>query len=461
MEQVKKKDILIIGGGITGLSLLHFLARRYEKRNDVTIRLFERGAVAGGTIHSERIEGGLFESGPNGFLGIKERTRELIEDMGLQDSIITAQEGLARYVNVRHTLYKVPMDPKAFLKSRLLSSFAKLRLLFEVLVKSKAVADESVYDFAKRRFGVQAAELLFDPVVSGVYAGDARKILTMSAFPKLLQWEAQYGSILKAAIKEKKKNAERPKLYSFTDGMGQLTTAIAARHQKHLCLNSEITKVFHRDDRYVVSTKNDNFKADELYICTPAHVTSGLLKHLDTQISADLRLFNYAPVVVVGMLAPKNVFVKAPEGYGYLNPSGQNKEVLGVLFESNIFPQRAEGQDILLRLMMGGVRHAEVPSRSKKELLDLAFEEIETHFPTRGKTALTKIHLREVARHVWLRVWDKAIPQYDQLNMEMNAQLNAKLKRFRDLYLLGNYRNGVAFNDCIENAYQACQNSSL
>jgi oxygen-dependent protoporphyrinogen oxidase len=461
MEQMKKKDIVIVGAGVSGLSLLHLLCQKYKHRPDVTIKLFERSDYAGGTVHSQRHEEGLFETGPNGFLGGREHTLKLIEALGLTGSLITAEEGLPRFVDVHGTLHEFPMDPKAFLRSRLLSVFSKMRVFLEPLIKSKAIAGESVYDFAKRRFGVQAAEMLVDPFVAGIYAGDARSIVTKTALPKLLQWESQYGSILRALRQHKKDAPQRPQLHSFVDGMGQFTQAIAGRYKHHIHLNCEILKVFHRDDRYVVSTKNENFKADELYVCTPAYVTSVLLKHLDAAVSADLAYFNYAPVVVAGILAAKKSFVKAPQGYGYLVPSNQNKLVLGVLFESNVFAHRAREEDILLRVMIGGARHATIYQRSKKELLDIAFDEIESHFPTRGKTALTKIHLREAAHHVWLRVWEKAIPQYDQVNMEMNEQLEIKLKRFRDLHLLGNYRGGVAFNDCIENAFNTAEKSSL
>jgi len=462
MAQLKKNNIIIIGAGITGLSLLHYLARKYEGRDDLEINLFERNDHPGGTIQSLKSDLAIFETGPNGFLGNKEQTLELVDQMGLRKTLIQANDSAKlRYINVQGTLHEFPMDLKVFFKSKLLSIFSKMRILCEPFIKKSGEESESVYDFVKRRFGSQAAEYLMDPVVSGIYAGDARKTVTKIAFPQLYHWEQQYGSIIKGIKKEKKGDSEKPKLHSFEQGMEQIISALYEKYKSAIHLNSEIIKVFHRDDRYVISTEKDNFKADELFICTPAHVSSVILQHLDRELCDNLKFINYSPVVVIGILMPKDAFINEPRGYGYLNPLSENKEVLGVLFESNVFANRASEGDILFRFILGGARHSNVHLKSKKELVDLAYEELEAVFPTRGNTSLTKINARNVTHHIWSIVWEKAIPQYDQVNMEMNDQIDEKLKRFRDLYLLGNYRGGVSFNDCVENAFMAAQRSSL
>ncbi|HLF17842.1 MAG TPA: protoporphyrinogen oxidase [Candidatus Omnitrophota bacterium] len=461
MDQLKKKNIVIIGAGITGLTLLHFLMQKYKDRPDVDVWLFEKNDQPGGTIRSISKAGGLFEAGPSGFLGIKERTFQLIDALNARDELLEAEaQAKARHICVNNILYQLPADFKTFFGFKLLNIFEKMRFLSEAFVKKTDCPSESVYDFAKRRFGQKAADYLADPFVAGIYAGEARTICLKAAFPQIYAWEQQYGSILKAA-RRTAKNRTKPVLYSFKNGMGQIIDILYEKYKDRIKLKEEIIKVFLRESRYVISTDKENYKADELYVCTPAYAAAQLMKHLDQEIADELMYITYAPVAVVGLLCPDDVFKRKPYGFGYLVPSLENKEILGVLFESNVFANRAPKNHILFRVMVGGSRYPDIFQKSKKEILELAMEEIGTVFPTKGTSALTKIDLRKVMRETFLSVWDKAIPQYDQVNTQMQEQIDKKLKRFRDLYLLGNYRDGVSFNDCIESAYQAALSSSL
>jgi len=464
MEKLKDKNIIIIGGGITGLTLLHFLRQKYAQRPEVTISLFEKNIQAGGSIHTLERSGARFECGPNGFLDNKEITLRLIRDLSLNEELVTANEESAlRSISLNNRLHRLPTGPKDLWKSTLFNTYEKLRFFSEPLVGRSEKPAESVYDFVKRRFGSRAAEYLADPFVSGIYAGDARNILMKAAFPQVQQWEKDYGSVLKAmqARKQSEVAPPMPKLTSFKRGMGQIIETLSKKYEENLRIKETVIKVFHRQDRYVVGTEKETFKADELFICTPAYASSGMLRSLDGEIADDLAYMAYAPVVVLGLLVPDNIFDIKPEGFGYLIPSSQNKEILGVLFESNIFPYRAPKGHLLMRVILGGVRYADIFHKSKKELMEMAFTEIETTFHTRGSSPLTKIDLQKVAVETFYITWEKAIPQYDQVNAQMNAHIDLKLKRFRDLYLLGNYRSGVSFNDCIESAFQYSQRSSL
>ena len=463
MEKLKARNIIIIGAGITGLSLLHFLRKKYAERPDVAISLFEKNIQAGGSIHTLERAGAKFECGPNGFLDNKEMTMRLVEELSLKNEMITAKEDAgSRFISLNDRLYPLPTNPKELIKSPLFNTYEKVRLFCEPLIRRSEKPSESVYDFAKRRFGTRVADCLADPFISGIYAGDARNILMKAALPQVCQWEKDYGSVLKA-LRSRSQSETRPpmpRLNSFKRGMGQVIEALAAAYQDNLRLKETVVKIFHRQDRYVVGTEKDTFKADELFVCTPAHATSEIIRSLDAEIADDLSYMAYAPVVVLGLLVPENIFERKPVGFGYLVPSSQNKEILGVLFESNIFPHRAPQGHLLIRLMLGGIRHPDIFHKSKKELMEMAFKELERTFQTRGNSPLTKIDLHKVAETFYV-TWEKAIPQYDQVNEQMNTHIDLKLKRFRDLYLLGNYRNGVSFNDCIQNAFTHAQYSSL
>jgi len=458
---MKKTNIVIIGGGISGLALLHYLKKKYSGRTDIDIALLEKGVDVGGTIQSVRKGDCVFETGPNGFLSNKPRMFTLIEELDLSSRIVLAQEAAnTRFISVHDRLYAVPKDPKSFLKFPLLNPFDKLRIFAELFIPRGNSPSESVYDFAWRRFGRKTADLFLDPMISGIYSGDAKKIILSSVFPKIYEMELNNGSILRS-IKNLRSKGGPAKLHSFKGGMGDLIEALHSRYRTHIKLKETVTKISHRQDRYVVSTENQHYKADELYLCVPAFICAELLSDIDKSMADDLAKICYAPVAVVGIVAPENVFKVKPAGFGYLVPSSEKKNILGVLFESNIFPNRAALGQILFRVMMGGVRHPEILKLSEQELIATAVNEIKTSCPTKGNSAITKIDLSKVLTETFITVWKNAIPQYDQTHLQVQRGLSTKLKRFRDLYLLGNYRYGVSLNDCIENAYTTAQKSSF
>jgi len=461
MEQVKKQNIVIVGAGITGLTLLHYLKQKHHDRNDVDILLLEKNDYVGGTIHTRYKGDCLFESGPNSFLNNAPKTLALIDELNLKSSVVKAYErAKLRYISVGNKLHQIPTDLKSFLKFKLLNPIDKLRIFNDLFAKKGDNPIESVYDFGKRRFGEKVAKYLLDPFVSGIYAGDAKETIMQTAFPKIYTLEQEHGSVLSSMQKNIKKNG-KPILCSFKGGMSEIVDSLNARYGNDIQLKKDIVKIFHREDRFVVSTEKEHFKANELFLCTPAYVTARYLTTLDEELAANLSFISYAPIVVVGLLCPLDAFQRRPKGFGYLVPSTENKEVLGVLFESNIFPKRASKNHILFRVMIGGVRHPEITKLSKKKLIDLALSEIESAYPTKGDSALTKIDLRKVVKETFFTSWERAIPQYDQVTLTMLKEIEKNLSRFRDLYLLGNYKNGISFNSCIENAHLAAQKSTV
>ena len=448
------KTILILGGGISGLAALHFLKKKYANQPDVKIILLEKNDYAGGTIRSLGQSGCLFETGPNGFLNTQPRTFEFIEDLNLTDQVIEAKkEANIRYISVQKKLYRIPANPKAFLNFPLLNLKEKFRVLFEILAPKKDCPDETVFDFGCRRLGRRFTELFLDPVVSGIYGGDIQKISLKLAFPKLYQMEQRCGSLTKALFGSKRSpfpkaqaKISKGKLYSFKKGMGELIDRLATKYTDEIRLKEEAISIRPFNHQYEIISSIDKYLADELFVCTPAYVSSNLLKDLDLSLTKALEKINYAPIAVAGLLFRRNQFPDFPPGFGYLIPSKEGRDILGVLFDSQIFNDRSPDDNIFVRVMLAGSLHPEILKMPANDIFKKAIEEIRQQLELKGDP-----------QEVFLSLWPKAIPQYDADYAGILPILEEKLTHFSHIHIVSNFLKGVSMNDCVENAYQAAQ----
>lgn len=468
-----KKQIVIIGGGISGLALLHYLKKKYIQHDHVDICLLEKNGHLGGTIRSIAKGGCLFETGPNGFLDSKKRTLEFVGELGLTDSLLRAnKESKIRYLSVDGALHQLPTNLKDFLSFKLLNLPQKFRILGEFFIPKKSDPDESVYDFGKRRFGEQFSKIFLDPMVSGIYGGDARCANLKAVFPRIYALEEEYGSLFKAMIKTRKERKAREgqgrpqdavmggpsgTLTSFQGGVAQMINAVGSRYKENIHLNRDARSISYAEDRYIIASDDgQEYRADELFVCAPAHSVASMIKGVNNQLSRELEKITYAPIAVVGLVYPLEYFREKPKGYGYLVPSSEESQVLGVLFEGNIFPDRCRDGQILFRVMIGGARHPDILDQSKEELVALAIREIETLVGKKEKEG----NGGGLPEHFFIP-WEKAIPQYNLAYCEIRKNINSQLRKTPNLHLVANYLNGVSLNDCIESAYQEVQSLSF
>ena len=209
------KRIAIIGGGISGLTVLHYLKQRLG--DSVEITLFEREASIGGTIRSFKKDSCLFEWGPNGFLDNQPASLELIGELGAADQLIEANPAARRcYIQIKGNLHAVPMGPLEFIRTPLLPLKEKWSLITGIFKKNIS-KDRSIDDYVRQRFSRGIAESLVDPFISGICAGDIKRLHMASAFPKL-----------------KRKWYQRSRMRSFKGGMGQIIEALDKRYQRHI-----------------------------------------------------------------------------------------------------------------------------------------------------------------------------------------------------------------------------------
>src|SRR5580692_11873330 len=298
----------VIGAGISGLACAYRL-----QQLGLDVSVFESTSAPGGMIDSVEKDGLLFEAGPQSFQGTPELL-ELIRELGLEAQLQKADPRAPRYVLLHHRLRKVPMSPQALLASTLLNPVSRWKIASEPFKKSQPpTEEESVAAFVRRKFGNEILEYLVAPFVSGVYAGDPEKLSLKAAFPTLDEWERQYGSVLRGAMKSRPPKEQRtaaPPLCSFTHGVATLPRAMAAKLGDAMQYETRAVSVNFLDRgaatdgaaceiRIVRNDQEQSASAAAVVVATPAYAAAHLLESFSPRLAHTLSGVAYAPVAVV------------------------------------------------------------------------------------------------------------------------------------------------------------------
>jgi protoporphyrinogen/coproporphyrinogen III oxidase len=442
--------VVIVGAGLSGLSLAYRLSRA---RNDIQITILEKASRPGGNIWTERIDGFQVETGPNGFLDAKPSTLQLCGDLGLGDKLISASEGSRtnRYLFWNGKLRVLPNSFGSFLFNGILSWRGKLNLLLEKYRRRPPdlPADESIYDFACRRAGREAAEVLADAMVTGIHAGDPRQLSVNAAFPRLVQFEREFGSVMRGFTnigRRRRADAvargEKPqpvRMWSFGAGLRLLIESL--REQCGAVIVSGVSvKRVRRESKWIVEGEGrDRWEADAIALTCHAPEQSAQLADLDATLSAHVAAIPYAKIVVIVLGYRRSDVPGNTDGFGFIAPQATRRDLLGVQWCSSIFPDRAPAGMVLWRALCGGWNRPEMCDWDDARLVAAV----------RGELRIAQ-NVEAAPAFVHVVRWPRAIPQYLIGHLQRVAQIEESVKKHRGLYLGGNAYHGVAMNDCTE-----------
>jgi len=452
-----QKSVAIIGSGVSGLAVAFELLQRAEKLDGgLRVACLENQDRPGGNIRSERVDDFLCEWGPNGFLDNVPATLELVRRLGLAERMIRAEEAAERrFIFRAGRLRQVPTTPAAFLKSDILSLRGKLRLFGEPFAsRGNTDEDESVFQFAARRIGREAASILVDAMVSGVYAGDAQSLSLAATFPKMHEMERDHGSLFRAMLARRKlaraegRQAGGPagpggRLTSFRDGLQELIDALvgAVGERLRLCLPvSAVSDMGQRGVRVHLS-EGAPLEFDAVVLAAPAWVAARMVQAMDPDMAQAMEAIPPAPVAVVHTGYQEAAIGDQPQGFGYLVPRGQGPRILGSLWSSCIFKGRAPKGRRLITSMIGGAHDPRAVKLSDRKLIDIVRKDLQT---TMG--IITAPYCVRIFRH------PKGIPQYTLGHLDRVARIESRVSAHPGLWVSGNSYHGISVNACVEEA---------
>jgi oxygen-dependent protoporphyrinogen oxidase len=462
---MKRPRVAIVGGGIAGLAVAH--AVRAEAP-DTDVVVLERGERAGGNVRSERVDGYLCEAGPDGFLDNAPATLAFVERVGLTPRLVVSRDEARRRYIFRHgRLHEVPLSPIAFLTTPLLSPAGKLRVLAEPFAARAPQRDESIQAFAERHIGREAAHVLVGSMVSGIFAGDPGQLSLRSAFPKMHEMDTQYRSLFRAMIAKRRQRsagtgmgAPAGRLTSFAGGMEDLIRAAAASLGDAVRTGVTVSGVQARGHRqpgprlvgaraFSLACGTHLIEADALVLAGPAHASADLLRTCAPKAAGLLATVHTAPLAVVCLGYDEAALAAqrgALDGFGFLVPRGEGPRILGALWETSIYPDRAPRGKALLRVMIGGATDLAAVDLTDDELLAVVRTDLERTMGLRLEPELVHI----------VRHW-RGIPQYTVGHQARLDRIETALAAHPGLFLAGNSYRGVSINACIEDAPRVAQ----
>jgi oxygen-dependent protoporphyrinogen oxidase len=459
------KRVIVVGGGISGLATAWLLRDKARKAGvELDLTLLEKEERLGGKIWSIKADGYTCEWGPNGFLDSKPQTLELCSAIGVDANLHRSNDNARkRFIYSGGELHRMPENGSSFLKSRLISWPGKLRLALEptpFIAKAPEGVDETLAAFGRRRLGREALDKLIAPMVSGIFAGDPETMSLVSCFPRIAELERDYGGLVRAMImlarKKKKERAEGKAvssaagpggvLTSFREGIQFLTDAMASSLGDIIKSGSPVVAVEKGQSLpyRLRCAGGSEQEADVVIVAAPAFAAADMLAGLDAGISGVLRQIPYSSMTVICFGYDRDQVTHPLDGFGYLVPKKEGRSILGTLWDSSMFENRAPEGKVLLRSMMGGacfpeyikLSDDEVAARVKRDLKDLMGIDAEPS-------------LVRIFRH------EQAIPLYTTGHGKRLEALGARLEARPGLILTGNSYRGIGLNDCVAAAQRA------
>jgi oxygen-dependent protoporphyrinogen oxidase len=444
----KDPDVIIIGAGLTGLTLAYYL-----KRNGKTPCVIEKSERPGGVINTISENGFIYETGPNTGVLSNPELAALFDDLRDDCTLATANpKSKKRYILKDNKWRALPSGLISAVTTPLFTLKDKIGILAEPFCKPGTDPDESVASMVVRRLGQSYLDYAVDPFISGIYAGDPQRLVTRYALPRLYALEQNYGSFIRGAIKksrEKKSEADKKatkEVFSVKDGLGNLVISLT-RAIGEQCIICEASGTSIETSEKGFSVAFTNKTGEMIKLKSPVVISTAgsynlpdLLPFIPQSRLSALSNLEYAGVVQVAIGYKKWDGHKL-DAFGGLIPSKENRQVLGILFPSAIFDGRAPEGGALLSVFLGGIKKPSMISLNDEEIEEIVLREIETTLAVRSRPNLLKIFR-----------YNHAIPQYEKSTGERLDSISRIQKEYPGLILAGNIRDGIGMADRVRQA---------
>jgi len=458
------KRIAIIGGGISGLSAAFELEeQRRTSGLELEYVLYESSPRLGGVLRTEHIDGCVVEAGPDSFITEKPWAADLCRELGIGDQLIGSNDADRKtYILVRGQLVEMPdglmfLVPTKILPtgfSPLFSWKTKLRMTQELFHPPGAAGrDESVAAFVERHYGSEMVERLADPLLSGVYGGEAARLSVRAVLPRFAEMERTHGSLGRAMLAARKKRsaaprwAPQPLFTSLKNGMQHLAETITSRlTSTALVTEAEVQAIQAEAGGWVVSAglKSDQF--DAVIVALPAAAAAHVLRIVSPELAAELAAIEYTSSITVGLGYDRNVRQSLPPGFGFLVPRNEGKRLLAATFVHNKFPHRAPDDRALLRCFFAGNNAENVWALDDDQIVGIVQDELQEIIGVRAEPLLARVYK-----------WKSAMAQYGVGHLERLERIEQLRKQLPGLALAGNAFRGIGVPDCVRSGRDAAR----
>lgn len=461
-ERDRRRRVVVIGGGITGLSCAYFLA----KDSAIDVTLLESSARLGGNIRTEREHDFVIDVGPDAWIANKPEATALVRELGIGDEIIATIESNRRvYIANGSELYPmpeglvlgIPTEVAPFLTTPLLSIEGKLRAGFDLFIPRRRFhgnEDESVGHFVSRRLGPEVTERLVGPLLGGIFAGDAYSISVRAAFPSLIEAEDKYGSLILAMRAQRRgRTVTRPQPSAFSalrGGTSRFVEVLAdrARERAELRLSTPVARVRRTDSsvathRYAVELeRGEALQADDVVLAMPSRASSRLVRGLDAPLADAFDAFlAYGSVGAVFLGMPRSAVQHPLDATGFIAPRTPGRSVIAATFMTSKWEGRGPADQALFRVFLGGEAIETLVERPDDELIRIATDELRAMVPFEAAPTFARAY-----RHV------RTSPQPLLGHFERRAKIEALLGRFPGLHTAAGGMDGAGIPDCIRQA---------
>ena len=435
--------VIIVGGGIAGLSAAYDLARA-----GIECTLFEKRSRLGGVIETRRFEDCLLECGPDSFISAKPEALALARDLGLESEIIGSNDHQrTTYILKKGRLIAMPEGMMMFapakvmpmVKTPLLSWGTKLRMGLEMFRKPGArpgsAMDRSVADFVVDHFGRETLDYLAEPLLAGVYGGDPNQLSIASVLPRFLEMEAKYGSLARAAMQAKAPSGGGPIFRTLKSGLGTMVDALSrGLHVRHCGVEA----IERNQAGFRVHAGGDWIEAGQVILACPAPSAAGLMGAIDGDLARDLSGIGYSSSAIVSLVYAASDFDGRRAGFGFLVPKCERRRLAACTFVNTKFSFRAPEDRIVLRCFLGGASDPEAVGESDETLLAIVRDELRRVL---NLTAAPRFHA--VAR------WPGSMAQYNVGHIKRVKSIRERTAAIPGLHLAGNAYDGIGIPDCV------------
>jgi len=451
--------IAIIGGGISGLAAAFALEEHRRAGVEVNYTLYESAPRLGGVLRTEHIDGCLVEAGPDSFITEKPWATDLCRSLGLGDELIGSSDADRKtYILTRGRLVEMPdglmfMVPTKIMPTVLSPLFSwktKLRMAKELFLPRNHGPDESVASFVERHYGREMVDRLADPLLSGIYGGEAANLSLRAVLPRFHDMEDSHGSLGRAMLAARRKvsaGPKKPAIPIFTtlkNGMQHLAETLVSRLTGTLLTNAPVQALQPQAGDWLVSAGMHSDCFDAVIVALPAPVAAQILRPTGPELSGELAAVQYGSSITVGLGYDRDVRQSLPPGFGFLVPRSEGKRLLAATFVHNKFPHRAPEDRALLRCFFAGGNAENIWHLSDDEIVGIVRTELQQILGLRSAPLFARVYK-----------WKSAMAQYGVGHLDRLDRIERLCQQLPGLALAGNAYRGIGVPDCIRSGRDA------